>query len=71
MGPRRDVELLTRPELDALRAASHGLTERMAADVYGISVNTNKRRLESARLKLAAKNTAHAVAIALRSGAIE
>ena len=61
----------SRRELDALRYSSHGLRERECADAMGVSEETVKTHLDFARRKLRAKNTAHAVAIALRLGLID
>ena len=57
-------------ELRTLEAISHGLTYDMAAQVLGCPVETVKSRLKAARYKLGAKNTVHAVAIAVRRGLI-
>jgi len=62
---------LTEAELAALSCVSHGLTAEMAAEVLGKSHYTVKKQLRSARSKLAAKNTSHAVAIAFREHLIE
>jgi DNA-binding CsgD family transcriptional regulator len=56
----------TERQLEALRYTSHGLQEHECADAMGISVNTVKKDLLRARRNLRAKNTTHAVAIALR-----
>lgn len=61
---------LSPAELDALRACSHGLTAAMAGELLAKEAETVKTQLKHARLKLGAKNTAHAVAIALREGLI-
>ena len=61
----------TPAELAALNAVSRGLTAGMAAEVLGISPYTVQRQLKAARRKLAAKNTTHAVAIAMRQQMIE
>lgn len=61
----------TAAELAALSAVSHGLTAGMAAEVLGVSPYTVQRQLKSARRKLAAKNTTHAVAIAVRQQMID
>jgi DNA-binding CsgD family transcriptional regulator len=65
---RRD---LGRAEIANLLWISHGLTEAMVADVRHVSRETVKKQLATARGKLAAKNGAHAVAIALRLGLID
>jgi DNA-binding CsgD family transcriptional regulator len=61
---------LTPAELAALGACSHGLTDAMAGEVLGKTTETIKAQLKAARMKLRAKNTAHAIAIALREGLI-
>ena len=68
MPPRRLD--LTEPERYALLWTSHGLTTAMTADMMGLSPETVNDHLERARLKLAAKNTTHAVANAYRRGLI-
>lgn len=62
---------LTGDEKDALRCIAHGMTTGMAAESLEISSRTLKLRLQSAKEKLAAKNTTHTVAIALRAGLID
>ena len=54
-----------------LVAASHGLTYSETGEVLGRSDETVQSELKHARRKLAAKNTTHAVAIALRRGLIQ
>lgn len=61
---------LTAGELRALEAASHGLSRQMTADAFGVPLETVRSQMRSAILKLRAKNTCHAVAIALRHGDI-
>ena len=61
----------TGAELAALNCVSHGLTASMAAEVLGVSPYTVQRQLKSARRKLAAKNTTHAVALAVRANLID
>jgi DNA-binding CsgD family transcriptional regulator len=53
-----------------LRLYSHGLTARMVADERGTSPETVRTQTTHLRLKLAAKTTTHAVAIAMRAGLI-
>ncbi len=57
-------------ELRALEGLSYGLTRGMFAELYGLSSETVASQLRSARFKLAAKNSTHAVAIAIRRGLI-
>lgn len=59
---------ISKGETRALHAASHGLTEQMTADTYNVSPETIHSQLRTARLKLRAKTTTHAVAIAIRTG---
>jgi DNA-binding CsgD family transcriptional regulator len=61
---------LTAMELRCLLYASHGLEADETATVRGVALETVRGQLKQARRKLAAKNTAHAVAIALRAGLI-
>lgn len=67
--PRRRE--LTARELEVLRYYAHGLERRMVATAMGISPETVKSYCESAKAKLAAKNMAHAVALAFRLGLID
>ena len=67
--PRRDV--LTAAQCETLRYLSHGLTEPMIAEARGVSLYTVKDHTSHARQRLAAKNTTHAVALALRLGLID
>lgn len=67
-GSRSD---LTPAELRVVGAMSHGLTAEMAGDLFQVSPETVKRQLKAARFRLEAKNTAHAVANALRRGYIK
>ncbi len=60
----------TPAELRTLAGLSYGLTVAMVADVYGLSYDTTRQHLRSCRFKLAAKNSTHAVALALRQGLI-
>lgn len=61
-----DRRPLTPAETQALVHASHGLETRESAVTCGRSYESVKKSLQVARRKLAAKNTAHAVALALR-----
>lgn len=56
----------TARQLECLRYLSHGLDGPQTADAMGLSYETVRAHLSAARLNLAAKNTTHAVAIALR-----
>lgn len=57
---------LTEVELDTLRCVQQGMEYPEIAALLGISVPTVKVRVEKARTKLGARNTAQAVAIAVR-----
>jgi DNA-binding CsgD family transcriptional regulator len=61
----------TARELEVLRYTSYGLKWRECADAMGIAPDTVMAHLSHVRRKLRAKNTAHAVAIALRLGLID
>lgn len=63
-------ELPTRQQ-EALQLAADGLTKDQIADELGISEGTVHEYLKRLRRRLHARNTAHAVAIALRLGVIE
>jgi DNA-binding NarL/FixJ family response regulator len=58
-------------ELRIIECLSHGMTVGMAADSLGVSFYTAQSQMMNARTVLAAKNQAHAVAIALRRGMID
>lgn len=62
---------LSASQVRALQAASHGLTARLSADLFDIAYDTVRDQLKAARFALRAKNTTHAVAIALRQGLIQ
>lgn len=61
----------TQRELEILKAMADGLTRQEVAKSLFIGTETVKTHLLHIRAKLNAKNTAHAVAIALRRGMIE
>lgn len=61
---------LTPMELRCLLCASHGMEGAETAALTGRTLATVREQLKQARRKLAAKNTAHAVALALRAGLI-
>lgn len=61
---------LTQRELDALTYRSRGLTDDQVGTALGISQETVKSRLKTARYKLRAKNTTHACCEAIRRGLI-
>ena len=57
---------LTSAETRALQAAAFGLTVAMISETYGLAHTTVQDQIKSARRQLGAKNTTHAVALALR-----
>lgn len=62
--------LLSKKEKDVLTGLSVGLTIEMIAEVYGCSIETVKTHLKKAKFVLRAKNSYHALALALRQGQI-
>ena len=70
----REDEIRTRPlsarERDAMRLLASGLSRGQAADRLGISENTFRVYVDSARHKLGALNVPHAIALAVHSGVI-
>jgi DNA-binding CsgD family transcriptional regulator len=71
MGEMTSVTLLTRRETQVLQLAADGQSRKEVALVLGISLHTVKTQGNTAREKLGAANTSHAVAIALRQGLID
>lgn len=71
MRDRAGTPLLTYSELRALSVLSYGLTVPMAAELLGLSEETVSRQLASARRRLGAKNSTHAVALAIRRGVLQ
>jgi len=71
MFERRRTGSLTPREAQCLALMSHGMTTEMVAQTLGIAFYTVMTYLKKARFALRAKNTAHAIAIALREGIIE
>lgn len=61
---------LNRSQLDVLRWYSFGLDARMIASLEHLTYDQVHERTRAARYKLRAKNTTHAVALALRAGLI-
>ena len=61
---------LTVAEGRALQLLSYGLTVPMAAELLGLSPQTVKDQVKTARLRLGAKTATQAVAIAIRTGVI-
>jgi len=62
--------MLTDRQLDVLGLLARGLTYERTGELLGISLHTVKEVAHGARSRLQARNTAHAVAIALREGLI-
>lgn len=67
---RGDDHELRPDELLALSALSHGLTVGETSTVLGVPIKTLKPRIRHARQLLRAKNSTHAVAVAIRRGLI-
>jgi DNA-binding CsgD family transcriptional regulator len=61
---------LTRIELESLFLVSIGTGYRLAGVMRGRSMQAVKSTLAKARKNLGARNTAHAIAIAIREGLI-
>lgn len=71
--PRADtggMTPLTQTELSALQLAGRGYSMQESAHILRKSSETVKSQLGVARLKLGARNTTHAVVIALDAGYI-
>lgn len=64
------IHSLTPPERQALTFAARGYSTKETALELGKSAETVKAQLGIARLKLGARNSTHAVVIALDSGLI-
>lgn len=62
------IKLLSRRENDAISALARGLNRAQASEYLSISEHTLRVYLESARVKLGAANTLHAVARAIAGG---
>lgn len=63
---------LTIRQLSIIQAAADGRTVKQWARAQGISPDTAKKHLESARFKLGGlKSVTHAVAVCLRQGLIK
>ena len=65
------LEPLSRRELEVIRLAAAGLTNRQIADQLVISVRTVKKHVENIHMKLGAQNRTQAVAIARRAGLLK
>lgn len=57
--------MLTPRQADVLGLLARGLTTEKTAVLLGITENTARKHSQAARQQLGARNTAHAVAIAL------
>ena len=68
---RAGARALSRGEVRALEAAAAGLQLPAAAAHLGLSPHTVSFQLKTARWKLLARNTTHAVALAIRAGTIQ
>ncbi len=62
---------LTNREAEILQISSVGAREVEIAAQLGLSVNTVRNHVENAKRKLDARNKAHAISIAMRSGEID
>jgi DNA-binding CsgD family transcriptional regulator len=67
-GPRGAVSALTGRAERVLFFASHGFTVKGTAWLMNVSEDTVRRHRTRARRMLEARNTTHAVAIAIRMG---
>jgi DNA-binding NarL/FixJ family response regulator len=63
-------EVPTDDELKVLACLSFGMTNPMTAETLGKGLETVKTQIRTARYRLKAKTTIHAVAIAIRRGLI-
>lgn len=68
---RETSDELTVRELDVLRLAAGGLSDKLIALQLGIARSTVSNHVTMILLKLGATNRAEAVAIAMRDGLIE
>jgi DNA-binding CsgD family transcriptional regulator len=62
---------LTEREVQVLQTAADGMSTVRAAEVLGLRINTVKTHKARIAKKLGAENTAHAVAMAFRAGALQ
>lgn len=62
---------LTARQREVLCLAAHGFLDREIGDELGLKSQTIRHTLTAARHKLRARNTVHAVAIALSAGIIQ
>jgi DNA-binding NarL/FixJ family response regulator len=68
---QRDAHLLTQRELEILRMAADGLTNREISAKLYVSPGTVKTHLDNIYRKLEVSDRAHAVAVGLRRGLLE
>jgi DNA-binding NarL/FixJ family response regulator len=68
--PHRRLGKLSKRERQVLAGMSHGLTNAMIAELFGIQEATVKTHIQRMLLVMKAKNRTHAVAIGLREGII-
>lgn len=68
--PSRAAHAFTERELDVLDAAARGHTRGSTAELLGVGVETVKTLRAHAIARSGARNTTHAVAIAIRAGLI-
>ena len=62
---------LTAHELRVLQLMSDGYTAQQIADILQVGLETSKSATKAVRRKLGARNTPHAIAMAMREGIIE
>jgi DNA-binding CsgD family transcriptional regulator len=65
------MKQLTARQLQILQLKAEGATRDDIGALLAISPHTVKTHLERIRIRLRARNTAHAVAIAVRTGLVE
>lgn len=67
----RPGQSLTPGEIDALRLAADGCTSEQTARRLGVSRQAILTRTQSARVKLGARSTTHAVVLAHQTGQLD
>ena len=68
--PDEFAQTLTEAEIRVLEQRSYGISFAQIAEAEDVHLDTVKRRAARAREKLGARDTAHAVVLALRLGLI-
>lgn len=63
--PTQKTGILSRRQIEVLNSAARGMNNREIAAEVGLSAQTVRHHLMATRYKLNARNTTHAVAIAL------